>query len=411
MIDANKLWKQRFQLYVKDTRRYLKLIFNDHFKFVLLFAVGGGAYYYQNWLKTLPEDFPAALIIALIIGIILTQSPIQTFLKEADLVFLLPVETELKHYFQRSILYSYMLQCYVLIFFIAALGPLYFQQRGTTVRDLLILAVILLIAKAVNIMTRWYVQYLTDKGSLRIDQFVRLIFNIVFVYFLVQGVIWIYPLVIGILLLLLFIYFYQASKGKGIKWEQLIEMEAERMMAFYRIANMFTDVPKFKEQVKRRGWLNWMTSMLRFEPRSTFSFLYLRTFSRTSDYLGIYARLLVIGGVLLYFLPLGYSKLLVLLLFVYLSGFQLLPLYRHHVMKIWVDLYPISAEVRRSNFLQLLFYLLLVKSSLLSIIIFLTGDIILAFLAIGTGFVFSYLFTFAYVKKKLVKQDEAQILS
>ncbi|HHW39302.1 MAG TPA: ABC transporter permease [Bacillales bacterium] len=410
MIDPNKLWKQRFQLYVKDTRRYLKLIFNDHFKFVLLFAVGGGAYYYQNWLKTLSEDFPVALIIALILGVILTQSPIRTFLKEADLVFLLPVETELKPYFRRSILYSYMLQCYLLLFFIAALGPMYFHLQGTTVSDLLILAVLLLIAKAVNIMTRWFVQFSNDKGSLRADPFVRLIFNTVFVYFLVKGVGWIYPFVIGVLLLLLFIYFYQASKGKGIKWEQLIEMEAERMMTFYRIANMFTDVPKFKEQVKRRSWLNWMTSMLPFESKSTFSFLYSRTFSRTSDYLGIYVRLLVIGGILLYFLPLGYSKLVILLLFVYLSGFQILPLYRHHTMKIWIDLYPISQEVRRSNFIQLLFYLLLIKSTLFSIVIFFTGDLILGFLALGAGFVFSYLFTFTYVNKKIVKHDEAQIL-
>lgn len=407
MIDANKLWKQRFQLYVKDTRRYLKLIFNDHFKFVLLFAVGGGAYYYQNWLKTLPQDFPAALIIAFIIGIIVTQSPTQTFLKEADLVFLLPVETELKTYFWRSILYSYMLQCYLLIFVIAALGPLYLHQQGSTARELLIITVILLIAKGVNIMTRWYVQYSTDKGSLRTDQFVRLTFNIVFVYFLVQGVTWIYPIVTGLLLILLLIYFYQSSKGKGVKWEQLIEMEAVRMMTFYRIANMFTDVPKLKEQVKRRRWLNWTTSMLPFERRSTFSFLYSRTFSRTSDYLGIYIRLLVIGGVLLYFLPLGISKLLILLLFVYLSGFQLLPLYRHHVMKIWIDLYPISEEVRLSNYLQMLFYLLLVKSSLFSIVIFFSGDIILGFLAIGVGFVFSYFFTFTYVKKKLDKQNRA----
>lgn len=407
MIDANKLWKQRFQLYVKDTRRYLKLIFNDHFKFVLLFAVGGGAYYYQNWLKTLPQDFPAALIIALIIGIILTKSPIQTFLKEADLVFLLPVETELKPYFRRSILYSYMLQVYLLLFFIAALGPLYLHQQDSTVRDLLIITVILIIAKAVNIMTRWFVQFSIDKGSLWTDQFVRLTFNIVLVYFLVQGVVWIYPFITGLLLLLLLLYFYQTSKGKGVKWEVLIEMEAERMMSFYRIANMFTDVPKLKEQVKRRSWLNWMTNLLPFERQSTFSFLYARTFSRTSDYLGIYVRLLIIGGILLYFLSLGYSKLAIVLLFVYLSGFQLLPLYRHHVMKIWIDLYPISAEVRRSNFLQLLFYLLLIKSTLFSIVIFITGDIILGFLTIGTGFVFSYLFTFTYVMKKLVKQDEA----
>lgn len=405
MINAKKLWKQRFQLYLKDTRRYTKLIFNDHFKFVLLFAVGGGAYYYQNWLKTLSVDFPAAVIIALIIGFVLTQSPIQTFLKEADLVFLLPVETELKAYFTKSIVYSYMIQCYVLIFVTAALGPLYLHQPEATAKELLIITVILLIVKGVNIMIRWYVQFLPDKASLRTDLLVRLAFNIVFVYFLVSEGSWIFTAGMGILYVLLFAYFRLSAKGRGIKWEQLIDMEAHRMMTFYRIANMFTDVPILKETVKRRSWLNWMTKRLTFEQKSTFSYIYYRTFSRTSDYLGIYLRLLIIGSLLLYFLPLGYSKLLVLLLFVYLSGFQLVPLYRHHSMKIWINLYPISIEVRRSNYLQMLFNILLVQSLLFSIVIFMTGDFILGFIAIGVGFVFTYLFTFVYVKKKIVKQE------
>lgn len=405
MIDANKLWKQRFQLYLKDTRRYLKLIFNDHLKVVLLFAVGGGAYYYQNWLKTLPEDFPAAIIIAVIAAVFLTRSPIQTLLKEADLVFLLPVETELKPYFRRSIMYSYMIQCYLLIFVIAALGPLYLHQSDTSIQKLLLIIVILLIVKGVNIITRWNMQYSTDKGSLLTDQIVRYIINVAFVYFLMSGANWIYPLGIGVLVFLLALYFSFATKGRGLNWEGLIEIEAHRMMTFYRIANMFTDVPKLKEKVKRRSWLNWLTSRLPFEQRSTFSFLYYRTFSRTSDYVGIYLRLLIIGSILLYFLPLGYSKLFVLLLFVYLSGFQLLPLYRHHSLKIWIDLYPISTEVRRANFLQMLFSLLLVKSVFFSLVIFFTGDLILGFIAVGASFVFTYFFTFSYVKKKLLKQE------
>ncbi|WP_458414416.1 ABC transporter permease [Schinkia sp. CFF1] len=405
MIDANRLWKQRLQIYVKDTRRYLRLIFNDHFKFVLLFAVGGGAYYYQGWLKTLPEDFPAAMIVALLIAFFLTQSPIQTFLKEADLVFLLPVETELKPYFKKSIAYSYMIQCYVLIFVIAALGPLYLHQPNTSVQKLLIITVILLLVKGINILMRWTIQYSPERSTLRTDLFVRFMLNVMFVYFLASDVSWVYPFGIGMLVFMLFVYYTRTAKGKGIKWEQLIEMEAHRMMTFYRIANMFTDVPKVKERVRRRSWLNFLTSRLPFEQRSTFSFLYYRTFSRSSDYFGLYLRLLIIGGILLYFLPLGYSKLLVLLFFVYLSGFQLLPLYRHHSLKIWTDLYPISTEIRRSNYLQMLFSLLIVKCAMLSLVIFLTGDIILGFIALGASFVFTYFFTFIYVKKKLLKQE------
>lgn len=401
MIDANKLWKERFRLYVKDTSRYLKLIFNDHFKFVLLFAVGGGAFYYQNWLKSLPQTFPSEMIIAVIIGLVLMASSIQTFLKEADVVFLLPVETKLKSYFKRSIAYSYMIQSYVLILILAALGPLYFHKQGTSVAHFLVLSCIFLLVKGLNILIRWYVQYFADLKTSRIDQLVRLALNITFVYLLVSHANWVYSLLIGLLLILLLFYFYAVTKGKGLKWEYLIEIEAQRMMTFYRVANMFTDVPKFKERVKHRKWLNWVTNRLPFEQRSTFSYLYYRTFTRSSDYFGIYVRLLVIGGVLLYFLPLGYSKLAVLVLFIYLSGFQLVTLARHHSMKIWIDLYPISVETRRSSFTKMLFELLGVKCLLFILIIFLTGDFLLGFLAIGVGVLFTYYFVFFYIKNKL----------
>ena len=48
----------------------------------------------------------------------------------------------------------------------------------------------------------------------------------------------------------------KSNRNKGIKWEFLIEQDERRMTAFYRLANMFTDVPKLKNKVKRREWLD-----------------------------------------------------------------------------------------------------------------------------------------------------------
>ncbi len=66
-IDA--LWKQRFQQYLVDVRRYTKYILNDHIKLVLIFAIGGLAYYYQQWLSTLTPAFPSAVVIAILMRI------------------------------------------------------------------------------------------------------------------------------------------------------------------------------------------------------------------------------------------------------------------------------------------------------------------------------------------------------
>ena len=48
----------------------------------------------------------------------------------------------------------------------------------------------------------------------------------------------------------LYVYYKQQTKEKGLKWEFLIEQDESRMTSFYRLANLFTDVPKLKNQVK-----------------------------------------------------------------------------------------------------------------------------------------------------------------
>lgn len=68
---------------------------------VVLFLLGTAAFYYQEWIKTLQPDFPAAWIIALILAFVLTYSPIQTFLTEADKIFLFAARNKVECLFQK----------------------------------------------------------------------------------------------------------------------------------------------------------------------------------------------------------------------------------------------------------------------------------------------------------------------
>ncbi|PAF11597.1 hypothetical protein CHH61_26455, partial [Shouchella clausii] len=69
---------------------------------------------------------------------------------------------------------------------------------------------------------------------------------------------------------LLYLFFTMKSRDKGLKWEYLIDQEERRMTSFYRLANMFTDVPKLKDRVKRRKWLDWLLSGIPFKQDATF---------------------------------------------------------------------------------------------------------------------------------------------
>ncbi len=149
------LWKERFRHFLKEVRTYSKYVFNDHLKFIFVFIIGAGAFYYQKWLETLTPSFETAIVMGIVLGFVLTVGSIQTLLKEADLVYLLPVEEKLKTYFTKAFFFTFMMHLYVIAIVAAALAPLYFQQMKQTGGTYIWIVAILLLVKAWNLFVTW----------------------------------------------------------------------------------------------------------------------------------------------------------------------------------------------------------------------------------------------------------------
>lgn len=394
-MNSTALWKERFRHFLKEVRTYSKYVFNDHLKFIFVFIIGAGAYYYQQWLQTLTTSFPTALVMAVLIGLVLTAGSIQTLLKEADLVYLLPVEEKLKPYFTKAFLFTFMIQLYIIAIVAFALAPLYFQQMKQTGAGYIWIVLAFVIVKAWNLFVAWEKSFLTDQNIQRADWFIRFILNGLFVYFLVERT---SVLFIGGIVLLMVLYLaimHQMVKGKPLNWEYLISEEGKKMMPLYRIANMFVDVPALKERVSRRKWLDFILSII--GEKRTYLYLYTRTFLRSGNYFGLYVRLLALGGVILYFIPFLYGRFIVSLIFLYLIGYQLLTLWKHHRMKIWLDLYPVGGEEKKKDFLTLLNAILITGSVIFTIIFALatkdfmmTGILLIVSILFSIGFVYQY---------------------
>lgn len=394
-MNSTALWKERFRHFLKEVRTYSKYVFNDHLKFIFVFIIGAGAYYYQQWLQTLTTSFPTALVMAVLIGLVLTAGSIQTLLKEADLVYLLPVEEKLKPYFTKAFLFTFMIQLYIIAIVAAALAPLYFQQMKQTGAGYIWIVLAFVIVKAWNLFVAWEKSFLTDQNIQRADWFIRFILNGLFVYFLVERT---SVLFIGGIVLLMVLYLaimHQMVKGKPLNWEYLISEEGKKMMLLYRIANMFVDVPALKERVARRKWLDFILSMI--GEKRTYLYLYMRTFLRSGNYFGLYVRLLALGGVILYFIPFLYGRFIVSFIFLYLIGYQLLTLWKHHRMKIWLDLYPVGGEEKKKDFLTLLNAILIIGSVIFTVIFALatkdfmmTGILLIVSILFSIGFVYQY---------------------
>lgn len=401
MFNEKKLWKERAGRRIKDLGRYLRYIFNGHLVIVLLFLIGTAAFYYQKWIQTLPADFPAALIIALVIGLFLTYSPVYNFLLEADRVFLLPLEDKLKGYFLWSGAASLVFQGYILLLVLAVLMPMYAHVDNNGFRSFIPFLVIFLIVKAGNLAVNWKIHFYVEKSVHRWDMFVRYFLNAAFSYLLFKQA---NLFILFFIILIMGFYYYSflvRTKRMSLKWDQLIDQEEKRMAAFYRLANMFTDVPKLRDTVKRRKWLDVFIGGIPFSQNKTYLYLFSRTFFRSSDYLGLFLRLTVIGAAGIYFISFGWGQVILGVLFLYLTGFQLLPLWNHHQNKLWVDLYPVDPKYKQDAFHYLLMAVLTVEAVIFALMILIKGEPAMALFGLAAGVAFNWIFVYVYSKNRL----------
>jgi ABC-2 type transport system permease protein len=404
MFDDKNLWRDRAGQRVKDLGRYLRYIFNGHLMIVLLFLLGSAGYYYQNWIKNLPANFPAEIVMAIILGFFLTQSPVYNFLLEADQVFLLPLEIRLKNYFYRSGIISLIFQGYIILLVLAVFMPMYAHVSKSGFHLFLPFLILLLMLKAWNLACSWRIQYIVQPSAYRWDWIVRYFINTSFMFLLFKQAQFIILIVLAVIMAFYYRSFYGQTKSRGLKWDILISHEEKRMNSFYRLANLFTDVPHLKDTVKRRKYLDFLLGKIHFSQRKTYHYLYARTFLRSGDYLGLFTRLTIIGGVAIYFLSFGIGMVLLAVLFLFLTAFQLLPLYQHHQNKFWIDLYPVEEKTKTAAFEFLLMTILIVQTLIFAAIILVKQEWTSSVLELLAGSLFSYFFVYVYSKRRFKKE-------
>lgn len=397
-MNSRKLWSERFSRYVAEVRRYLRYMLNDHLLFVLFIGLSVGAVLYEKWVRALSPQFPYAVVEAFVLALFLTPSSVRTFLQEADVVFLTPAETKLRPYMQRSLLFSFVVQTLFLLAGVFVVAPLHLRFASM---PLSLFAFFLWLWKGWNVWIHWREIHWVEQKAKWIGDIGRFLLNGVAVYFLLVDV---PPFLFFVLLVItacISFYFWNVTKQKPLPWEELIWQEAQAMRRFYRLANLFSDVPHIQEKAKRR---RWMDVLLRFitdwRKDAAFRYLYVRTFSRAGDYFGVYVRLTMIGCLLLYIVPTGYGKALAACFFLYATGIQLFALSRHHRGHVLVRLYPLSPSMQKKAVLQLLFLLLSVQHVVFVLILIIGSNWAASLWTVGLGLAFIYWLVFYYFSNR-----------
>ncbi|WP_339285947.1 ABC transporter permease [Oceanobacillus sp. FSL K6-3682] len=143
------------------------------------------------------------------------------------------------------------------------------------------------------------------------------------------------------------------------------------------------------------------------EGTTTFSiepdYLYQISFLRSGDYLGMYLRLVVIGGIFIWVIPNIWIKMIFAILFIYLSVFQMMALYQHHRTQMWLDLYPVNPGLKQTAVIGIIRKLGYVQAFAFTFLFIFQLEWLGTMIILIGGLSFVWAYIKLYVKPKLDK--------
>ncbi|WP_027416444.1 ABC transporter permease [Aneurinibacillus terranovensis] len=392
MMSPVELWKKRAGLFWKEALRYFRYIGNSGTLTFFGFAFIVGAYYYGQLLKWLPTDYPVEWGIAFVFSLILTISPVRTFLKEADLVFLLPVEWRMDGYFRHSLRYSFIFQAIYIVMVLLVLWPLYTHRMGPNAMPFYALLVFLLIIKGANLLAAWQEQRLREGRHITFHVIVRFAATLSVMLVLFCRGVYMEVAVLSLIYLGGGWLYYRLLGKRYVNWEQLLTAEKASLARFYHVVNWFVDVPGMETRIHNRPLFPSFVDRLAFEQKNTYTYLYGKTFVR-SDLFGMVVRLTLVAFLLIWAIPGDVGKGIIYVLFLYMTGVQLSTLRQYHRDSFWGHIYPLRERFRKEALVKIIYRVMAAQTAVLFIVLLVTGMRIgpgLAALLIGFGISYGY---------------------
>ncbi len=319
-MNMRDIWSKRFGHYMNELQKYMQYIFTGHIGIVLVFVLGALGYQYSEWLKVASSSFPAEWLIAVVVGFILSMSRPVTLLREPDQVYLLPLESSMKAYFNKALMWTYFSQVVLpLLLYIVAI-PLLKTVTDLTIQEIWIGAAFVAVLKVFNIVLEFNYRYANRGYAVWIDRVARIIMNILVLEAYLHGGIGEAALY-GLLIIAYYLMMRKKVFVNPVPYEHFVKIEQNRMLGFYRFANYFTEVPHLRGSIKRRAWLDFVYNS--FKKNSTQSYLVARTFIRTDDLFYLWIRLTIISAFFAAFIELQFVTWIVSAALVFAMVIQL----------------------------------------------------------------------------------------
>ncbi|API89092.1 hypothetical protein BKP56_07420 [Marinilactibacillus sp. 15R] len=400
------LFKQRTAIYQKQLSRYMKYVLNDHFVLALLLLLGAGGFGYSNYVQTLSEGAVLPrIILVMIMTLVISTGTIATLMQAADVVFLLPLEQEVKKILEKNVWKSFILLAIPLSFVSAAAMPLLVVTLQIEFSNWPVFLATVLLLKYFDLRVQYSAFLEKDHGKRRLMISIVKILSAVGMIFsifvnLYSG------LILAVLLVLAGTFYLKRFYGndKSLQWTIIIEKEENRLQKIYRFINLFTEVSFIEQHPNRLKWLDKWIEIQSRKNKDPHYYYIVRSFYRNQSYSGLVLRLTLIGILLILFIPGTIIKLILTILFLYLIGFQLIPIYQQFKQNFYFQLYPVK-ETGKIKSIQRLIGEILSIVAIIFIGVNLTQEMSSSGIMFIGSLIFIYGFTIYYLPRRLRKME------
>ena len=357
---------------------YSKYIFNSHLIMFLIIVLGAVLINYSKWLAIASKVELYSVLIAatLAFSYYLVSTKIKTYIKEADAVFLLPLEKYYRKIGLKTVINSTVVHIITVIIFYFATKPIT-NLIGNIDRLSIIMLLIVIIWN--NLLK--YLQVIHYKEIIwsKLLLFIVIFMQLLVVFFDDIAIRIIY--LISIIVLAVFTYYIMKNAGNKlnakdqekyvVNWNQAADYDKHRIESYLKFVNMFVDVPLSGVKVARRKYFDILLPKLtkdNFKKENSFKYYYYRVFLRQENTVYLALRLMLLAVLVIYSFKNTYVSGLAIISYSYLTIIQLVPLYKQMSNNIWHSILPVSEDIKIKSYKQLLTSVMIVTTLLLGVV-------------------------------------------
>ena len=356
---------------------YSKYIFNSHLIMFLIIVLGAAMINYSKWIAIASQFELYSVFIAatLAFSYYLISTKVKTYIKEADAVFLLPLEKYYKNVGKKTIINTTVVHVIAFVIFYFSVKPIT-SIIGTVDRIAICLLIMVILLN--NLLKYFQIIHYKELIWVKILQFIVIFIQIISV-FIVNTYILITDLV-GIIALSYSTYYILKNAGNVrnaddkekfvVKWNEAAEYDKHRMESYLKFVNMFVDVPLSGVKVARRKYFDAILPKLtkdNFTKENSFKYYYYTVFLRQDNTVFLALRLMLLAGLIIFSFKNPYVSAVAIISYSYLTIIQLVPLYKQMSNNIWHSILPVDESIKIGSFKKLLMVVMLTTTIMLAI--------------------------------------------